>query len=321
MLQWLFDLVNARPTSIVGRLAQRVRMPLSRVHNPDVRWTFEGRTIRVPLSHDLGWNRGHFPGYTDNLRRLAAFVRARDGALRMIDVGANVGDTYLLVRPAPGDRFLLIEGAERYARLLERNVGGDPGVVCVQALLADRPSEQSGAMVYEGGNARLDARGAGSARLETLDRVLARHPAFGPANLIKVDVEGFDGRVLRGARELLARDGPVVMFEHHPRLIDAIGDDAEAVFGELADLGYGPLVVYDNFGALLGTLAPRDAAAVRGLTAAARERDGYYHDLAAFPERRAADRDAFLAAERADPAAAPGPRAISEPAWRPPEGR
>jgi len=296
MLQWLFDLTLAPPGAL-PRLAHRVRRRLTRVWNPEVRWSLEGRTLAVPLSHDFAWNRGLFPGYTDNLHRVAAFLRARDGAVGFIDVGANIGDTYLLTRPAPGDRALLVEGAAHYFGLLVRNVGRDPGVTCVRALLSDRESAAAGGIVYEGGNARIDPTVGGDSAFETLDGVLARHPGSVTPTLIKVDVEGYDVRVLRGARGLLSTHAPVVMFEHHPRLIDAIGDDPAVVFADLAALGYGTLLVYDNFGALLGTLEPRDLEGIARLIETARRRDGYYHDLIAFPERRAADRKAFLAAE------------------------
>jgi FkbM family methyltransferase len=298
MLQWLFDLTLARPGPL-PRLAHRVRHRLTRAWNPEVRWAFEGRTLTVPLSHDFAWNRGLFPDYTDNLRRVAAFLRARDGTVGYIDVGANVGDTYLLTRPAPGDRALLVEGAARYFGMLVRNVGRDPGVTCVRALLADRERAAAGGIVYEGGNARVDPAVSSGDAFETLDGVLARHPGAVRPTLVKVDVDGYDGLVLRGARRLLAAHAPVVMFEHHARLIDALGDEPAAVFADLAELGYGALLVYDNFGALLGTLDPRDAQGIARLIETARVRDGYYHDLIAFPERRAADREAFLVAERA----------------------
>ena len=299
MNQLLFDLCTARPR-LLARLAQRVRTAVVRRHNPEVRDRLEGRTLVVPLSHDLAWNRMHHPTYTDNLRRVAEFVRRRDGRLAFVDVGANVGDSYLLTRPAPGDSCVLIEGSERYFGLLKRNVGGDPGVRCVYALLSDVPGEAAGSMVVEGGNARVEAQAGGrGAAFDTLDRVLERQAGFGPANLLKVDVEGWDGRVLRGGRALLSAAAPVVIFEHHPRLIALTGEDDRRLFGELAALGYGLMIVYDNRGFLLGTLDPADTARATELVSYARQQDGYYFDVIAFPAARSADRDAFLAGERA----------------------
>ena len=299
MSQLLFGLTNSR-NDVVARLANRLRNAVARRHNPDVRWSFEGRTLTVPLSHDLPWNRRHFRNYADNLFRVAAFVRRRDGGLRMADVGANVGDSYLITRPERGDRYLLIEGAGRYFRLLMRNVGNDPGVTCVRALLSDRSSAEAGGMAVDGGNATVvtGAAGEGSA-FDTLDAVLRRHADLAPLNLVKVDVEGYDGRVLRGARATLSADAPVVLFEHHPRLIRAAGDDDCALFADLAALAYGPMIVYDNRGFLLGTLDPGDVARVAELASYARQQDGYYFDVIAFPSRRAADHDAFLGEERA----------------------
>lgn len=297
--QLLFDLCTARPR-LLARAANRARLAAVARSNPDVRQRLEGRRLLVPLSHDLAWNRMWHPLYTDNLRRAAAFVRERDGALRLVDVGANVGDSYVLTRPAPGDTAVLVEGAERYFRLLERNVGGDAGVTCVHALLSEEAGAPAATMAIEGGNAYV-AEGAGhaGARFETLDEVLERCSGFGPSNLVKVDVEGWDGRVLRGAVRTLATAAPVVMFEHHPRLVAEAGDDDRRVFADLAAAGYGPMLVYDNRGWLLGTLDPRDAERTGELVRIARERDGYYYDVLAFPAARESERAAFEVEERA----------------------
>jgi FkbM family methyltransferase len=299
MSQLLFDLTNS-PHPAVARLANRIRNAVVRRHNPDVRWSLAGRALIVPLSHDLPWARRHFPNYAGNLLRVAIFLRRHDSGLRMADVGANVGDSYLITQPGTGDRYLLVEGAERYFRLLVRNVGGDPGVTCVRALLSDRSSAEAGGMVVEGGNAIVVAGAAGEgSAFDTLDAVLQRHADVTPLNLIKVDVEGYDGRVLRGARTTLSADAPVVLFEHHPHLVRAAGDDDCAVFADLAALGYGPMILYDNRGFLLGTLDPGDATRLAELVSYARQQDGYYYDVIAFPSRRAADRDMFLREEHA----------------------
>jgi FkbM family methyltransferase len=297
--QLLFNLCTAWPR-IVARAANRVRNALVARHDPDVRMVLDGRVLVVPLSHDLAWIRMWHPLYTDNLRRVAEFLRARDGAVRLIDVGANVGDSYVLTRPAGGDTALLIEGAERFFRLLERNVGRDPGVTCVHALLSETAGAPAASMAIDAGNARV-AEGAANAGagFDTLDAVLARLANVPAPNLVKVDVEGWDGRVLRGAARTLASAAPVLFFEHHPRLIAEAGDDDRRLFADLAALGYGRMLVYDNRGWLLGTLDPADSGRVAELVRIARERDGYYYDVLAFPERRAPDRDAFLAEERA----------------------
>ena len=299
MVQLVFDGIRSR-NWVLARACNRLRVALARRHDARVRLRLGGRELVLPLSHDLAWYRRCFPTYSDNLARLARFLRARDGALRMVDVGANVGDSWALTEPAPDDRYLLVEGEPAFFELLARNTASEAGVTRVPVLLSDKPATAPRGMVVVAGNARVDvAAGPGGRVFETLDRVLTNHAGFPPANLVKVDVEGFDGRVLRGARSLLAGVAPVVLFEHDPRLVVLAGDGEQALFGELADLGYGAMLLYDNRGFLLGTVEPRDGAALSGWMAKARAIAGCYYDVIAFPARRAADREAFLAQEQA----------------------
>jgi hypothetical protein len=57
----------------------------------------------------------------------------------------------------------------------------------------------------------------------------------GPVALIKIDVEGHEGAVVRGAAEVIGRDAPVVVFEYAPQLLRAA---SQAPFRWLAEHGY-----------------------------------------------------------------------------------
>lgn len=300
MFQLLLD-GSLSPNWTRARIAHRLALSAARRRDAIVRYRLNGRTLALPLSHDLPWNRRVHPGYSENLRRLATFLR-RDGApLSMVDVGANIGDSWALADSQPGDRFLLIEGSPRWFALLERNTAADPAVTRVQALLSDRAGEAPGAIVAEGGNARV-AESRSQVRFETLDGVIAAHPAFREARLVKVDVEGYDPRVLRGARGLLSAAAPVLFFEHYPKLLDLAGEPECGVFGELAVLGYRTFLFYDHRGRWVGEVSATDGPRLAALMREARERDGFYYDVCAFPDRDAAACDAFAAAERARPA-------------------
>lgn len=71
-------------------------------------------------------------------------------------------------------------------------------------------------------------------RVSTLDAEL---DAVSPA-VVKIDVEGAELGVLEGARALLARARPVLIFEHVPRAAETYGATPEAIWELLAELGY-----------------------------------------------------------------------------------
>src|SRR6185295_11356708 len=61
-------------------------------------------------------------------------------------------------------------------------------------------------------------------RLDDLDELLDP-----PVDLLKIDVEGYEGPVLRGAEKLLARARPALFVEIHPELIGPPDDVAGIV--------------------------------------------------------------------------------------------
>lgn len=70
------------------------------------------------------------------------------------------------------------------------------------------------------------------AALVTLDG-LARDT---PADLIKIDIEGYEGHVLRGAQRLLSDRRPTLVFEFAPNGLDGI--TGHELMDMLRDFGY-----------------------------------------------------------------------------------
>jgi FkbM family methyltransferase len=80
-------------------------------------------------------------------------------------------------------------------------------------------------------------------RLDTLDAVL---PPDYDVNLIKLDVEGAEFNVLKGARQTLMNKKPVVIFEFGLGASDHYGVSPEAFFRYLSDeCGYGVFLLDD----------------------------------------------------------------------------
>lgn len=138
-------------------------------------------------------------------------AKVAPGCQTFVDVGANVGqwsEMFLRYAP-PSARGILFEpgiaAAEELRRRIER-----PGIEIVSAALSDRESE-SGTFFEEAGAGSMSSltrtaapRDAvqSSVRITTLDAAMER-AGIRRIDFLKIDTEGHDLYVLRGAVELL----------------------------------------------------------------------------------------------------------------------
>ena len=65
---------------------------------------------------------------------------------------------------------------------------------------------------------------------------------------MKIDVDGFDGLVLLGAKVTLMNKKPTVIFEWHPVLCAETGNNWTDHFSALNDCGYNRFIFFDNYG-------------------------------------------------------------------------
>lgn len=126
----------------------------------------------------------------------------------LVDVGANVG-LHTLLAAACGAEVIALEPLPAARAMLERNVARN-GVGGRVTVLAAGAAAARGELTFTDGPSCLNhVVGAGEAPgvpvrkvpVVPLDEVV---PAGRPAVLLKIDVEGFEAEVLRGATRLLA---------------------------------------------------------------------------------------------------------------------
>jgi FkbM family methyltransferase len=155
---------------------------------------------------------------------VAAFLKP---GMNVIDVGANIGIYSILGSAIVGDTghvWAFEPSQESYGRLLRNlQLNGCKQVDPIQAALSSEPDKQMRLTSDAGyGDAyrylapasegTSDARGE-VVPVTTLDRC-ARERGIGDVNLIKIDVEGGEYRVLLGAKEVLASNREVaIIFE------------------------------------------------------------------------------------------------------------
>ena len=157
----------------------------------------------------------------------------RRGGL-FVDVGANVG-TYAIWAAELGAEVIAIEPAEDTFSLLEENIAlnGYP-VSAVQAAAGDHCGWARFTSGLDAGNS-LSSDGPAVTRLVTVDSLIGGRPVAG----MKVDVEGFEIDVLRGAARALAehRIG-LIQIEWNQMSTLAVGSDRQPIAELLADHGY-----------------------------------------------------------------------------------
>lgn len=159
------------------------------------------------------------PEVARNTRDDAALKLVMAATLRptsnCIDVGANVGAILELMEAyAPAGRHIAFEPLPDHARMLERR---HPGIEVREQALSDRSGEASFARnPDDDARSGFRAQGAGAVqelkvRVARLDDVLP--DGYVPA-LVKIDVEGAEGEVIRGAMNTITAHKPVIAFEH-----------------------------------------------------------------------------------------------------------
>jgi FkbM family methyltransferase len=170
------------------------------------------------------------------------------------DIGANVGVFALAaaVRAGTAGRVLALEADPFLSGLLERSAASRPSgsapITVVHAAACDVDGPVAFHVAAEG-RASSHIAGAGQStaggtrailevRGVTLDSLLASQ---GGPTLVKIDVEGAEGAVLRGARDLLRRFRPVVLCEVAEASRAGVSSELQALGYSLYDAEVGPI--------------------------------------------------------------------------------
>jgi FkbM family methyltransferase len=270
----------------VGRWLMKSVTPTSATR---VRFQYGQFFLECDSSHHLPRILNVLPNFGRNLADVVSALEIQEP--HVIDVGANIGDTaILLARFAPGAKVLCIEGDSRFMPDLKCNTAQISGVTIVEAILSDRSAQVSGKFVREKGTAHVVlAEGSGLLQVQTLDDLLTAYPEFSCPDVIKIDTDGFEPAILRGAQDVLVSSKPVVFYEWHPGCYNAAGESDINHVDFLMDLGYDGFMIFTNTGELLLCVQRPGHAIIESLARfshARRRIDDWHFDVAAFPTER-----------------------------------
>lgn len=219
--------------------------PDTQVVRSGVKWDLD---LREGIDFSI-WLLGSFEPET--VRCYRRIVKAGDVVL---DIGANIGAHAVLLAQAVGakGKVYAFEPTEYAFTKLSKNRALNPGlanrIVCLQCMLVDKDVEgkptpglysswplKGDAGLHELHQGRLmttvgaDARTLDSFILSlTLDRV----------DCIKLDIDGFECGMLRGAREVLTRWHPPIIMELAPYALKEQGESLHELIKLLREYGY-----------------------------------------------------------------------------------
>lgn len=244
-----FPIPRAWKKSIAKEVRQRAHASLARLSAGPIALQVEGfeGVFEIGPSSDL-FLRIWFDGdYEPELRAL--LLKHLDPRRDAIDVGANIGlFAILLARHAR--HVLAVEPTPAAHQLLLRNIGRNevsetvtpeqkalmatPGSVTMQTMAGREEYSTTGVLKHEAtvGEAHQQIE----VEAVTLDAMVDAHQL--DPGIIKIDVEGGETSVLKGALKTLDKHRPVVIAECSPRMMKACGSSPGELIGLLRDHGY-----------------------------------------------------------------------------------
>jgi len=231
-----------------------LRKIILKYRDPLVKIKVGNHSLLMNLSHQLPLYIASYPYYDTALPRICAFIKERLGYLTLIDVGANIGDTVSLVSQKVSGKFLCIEADNNFFSLLTKNTANiqiAEKIVCLKLLCSDSKGESHASIISSRGTAHIARGNEPNGKLlqeSSIDHLIAENVDFEKCNIIKIDTDGYDYKVLRGSDILLNRAHPVIFFELMPKFLLKIGEDPMSIFDYLARRGYQNVLFYDNTG-------------------------------------------------------------------------
>lgn len=174
----------------------------------------------------------------------AAINRLCRPGMTVVDIGANVGCHALRFAKLVGDsgRVVAFEPMAWARAKLLRNIelNGFGNITVESVALSDSPgsreayfrSSWQGSEESDPASLRRD-----TITFDTLDGYAERN-GIGRVDMVKLDVDGHEFKVMRGARRTLAAHRPLILIELGPHLLAGAGDDIGELVEFLSSLGY-----------------------------------------------------------------------------------
>jgi FkbM family methyltransferase len=198
----------------------------------DVEVSYQGVRLVVPTK-DITITPGIIGGYYEK-HELDIFKELSKSAHNVLDVGGNIG-LYACVAGAnlpKSARCYSFEPVAENVDYLKKNIVLNKlkNVQIVEEAVGDLDGEvdiylsATEVGTHSASSAHLGKERASiKVKLTSLDSFAKQRKLLSKVDVLKIDVEGFDGNVIMGAQELIAKSAPTMFVEFIPALLEGSG--------------------------------------------------------------------------------------------------
>ena len=209
-----------------------------------------GSKAMVPVGHWYLLVLKTYPKFNSPLKSLIRFAEnhySRD--LVIVDVGSAVGDTVLLIEEISSmkNKYICIDGDTEYNLIVKENLKHLKDRFYLINSLISSNEEEIGKIVKDNPTTGI-ANSEDKEKASYLDELLKNEKTV---DVIKIDIDGYDGKAISGAIEILNKFSPMVIFEWNVPLYQSLSNDIFEPFNALYSSGYNKFYWFDNFGNFL----------------------------------------------------------------------
>ena len=180
------------------------------------------------------------PAQNEEFRAFRSYCNPQ---MLLFDIGAHFG-IFSLAAARIGGRAIAVDPSPLATRMIATQSALNDFSDRIQVIRAGAGSVEGSIRLLSSGTFSYGYFKAAKGRLKrdltevpsiTIDAMTRK---FGEPTHVKIDVEGYEGEVLRGAQHTLSRCSPLLFLELHNEMIRADGGDPCSVLEQVADARY-----------------------------------------------------------------------------------
>ena len=205
--------------------------------------------LKVNTRNPISIHYTKHPLYSGELARLAKAMFTKYPFMRVVDIGANIGDTVAIVKNVIDVPIICIEGDSYCYDFLQQNIQQFSNTKAFKQFLGDKDETIKATLEKSKWNTTIipesDENGE-TISLLTLDSLSNQFFSENDYKLLKIDTEGFDVKILRGANDFIEKNHPAIYFEYNKHNMNEIREKGIDMLFALRDKGYNRILYYED---------------------------------------------------------------------------